>query len=171
MTSTKNTIGFTVQIVGAFIIIIAFFRAIASIDVVGGAVAFEVFMQGIIYGVLFLGFGEVINLMQGIFNQREPESSLVQQEQSHTGLNNASLRPNQSTVSSDMKWQIQELYAKKKMEVDNVEETPFEGFVCVYSQGKRDIVDLNGFHPQILTAREINEHPVLKELPKENPPQ
>ncbi|QDY45904.1 hypothetical protein FK545_12055 [Planococcus glaciei] len=100
MTSKKNVIGLTVQIVGAAIIIINFFRAISSVDFAGGAAAFEIFLQGLIFGVLFLGFGEVINLMQGLFNQREPEDSPVHQKQSDTMLNSASLRPNQSPVSS-----------------------------------------------------------------------
>ncbi|QDY45905.1 hypothetical protein FK545_12060 [Planococcus glaciei] len=57
----------------------------------------------------------------------------------------------------------------KNLEVENVEATPYEGFVFVYVQGKRDIVDLNGFQPEILTAKEIEGHPALKNLTEENP--
>lgn len=168
MTSKKNVIGLTVQIVGAAIIIINFFRAISSVDFAGVAAAFEIFLQGLIFGVLFLGFGEVINLMQGLFNQREPEDSPVHQKQSDTMLKSTSLRPNQSPVSSNALRQIKALYAMKNLEVENVEATPYEGFVFVYVQGKRDIVDLNGFQPEILTAKEIEGHPVLKNLTEEN---
>ena len=169
MTSTKNVIGQTVQIVGAAIIIINFFRAISSVDFAGGGVAFEIFLQGLIFGVLFLGFGEVINLMQGLFNQREPEGSPVQKKQSDSTLNSASLRPNQTPVSSNALRQIKALYAMKNIEVENVEATPYEGFVFVHVQGKQDIVDLTGFQPEILTAKEIEGHPVLKNLIEENP--
>jgi len=169
MTSTKNVIGLTVQIVGAAIIIINFFRAITSVYFAGGAVAFEIFLQGLIFGVLIVGFGEVINLLQGLFNQREPEDSPVHQKQSDSTLHSVSLRLNQSLVSSNTIRQIKALYAMENIEVENVEATPYDGFVFVYAQGKRDIVDLNGFQPEILTAKEIEGHPVLKDLTEENP--
>lgn len=44
MTSTRNVIGLTVQIAGAAIIVINFFHALTSVDLVGGALAFDIFM-------------------------------------------------------------------------------------------------------------------------------
>ncbi|MDN7246420.1 hypothetical protein QWY16_04460 [Planococcus shenhongbingii] len=158
MTSMKNTIGLTVQIVGIGVIAINFFRAVASIDLIGGSLAFDIFIQGVLYGVLLLGFGEVINLLQGIFNQRELEDGHIQQKT--TALTN----DNEKMISSDVKQQIKEIYTKKKVEIESIEETPYEGYAIVHYQGKRDIIDLNGFHPRILADQEVKNHSGLKEL-------
>lgn len=162
MTSTKNVIGLTVQVAGAAIIVINFFRALTSVDLVGGALAFDIFMQGLVFGILLLGFGEIINLLQGLFNQREPKDALVHQELPRADSDNPDVKPQQSSVTADMKRQITELYAKKNLEVESIEPTLYEGIVYVNVQGKQNIVDLNGFHPQILTQKEINKLPTLK---------
>lgn len=98
--------------------------------------------------------------MQGLFNQREPENNLVHQALPRAERDAPSIKRKQSSVSSDMKRQINELYAKKNLEVESIEATPYEGIIYVNVQGKQNIVDLNGFHPQILTQKEINELPI-----------
>ena len=162
MTNTKNVVAYILQGVGLLIIVINLFRAINSVEWLGGQAAFEIFLQGAIYGSLLLGFGEVIRLMQGLFNQREPK---IDGEISvPSGGHRALWQADEPVVSKAAKQKITDFYAKQQLEFDRLEATPYEGYVIVYRGEGREIIDLNGFKPEILSDQETKNHPDLKNL-------
>lgn len=162
MTRTDNIVGTLLQVVGVLIILINAFRALFATNVVGGVVAFEMFLQGIIFGALIIGFGEALKLLQGLFNQREPEPPRV--ERPLRVENRPVHKTNEKVVSAATKNHVTEFYAQRGFTIDEVEGTPYEGYVIVRREGKRDILDLNGFKPEILSEGEIARHPDLREL-------
>ncbi|AQQ52164.1 hypothetical protein [Planococcus lenghuensis] len=162
MTRTDNTVGTMLQIAGILIVIINAFRALFAFSVFGGTVAFEIFLQGVMFGVLFIGFGEALKLLQGLFNQGEPEPPQVVKPLAEG--ERLVHKTDENEVSAAVKNRVTEFYAKRGLAVDEVEGTPYEGYVIVHREGNRDIVDLNGFKPEILAASEVERHPDLKEL-------
>lgn len=161
MTSTKNSVGLLLQIVGLVIIGINLIRALNSLDFVDGSLAFDIFLQGVIFGVLFIGFGEVIKLLQGLFNQREPE--IVPAETADSKPGNLEKRPNRK-VTPESEARIREFYAAQNLQVDGIEAAPYGGYYIVNRQNERDIIDLYGFKPEVLSEAEISKHPHLKNL-------
>src|SRR5690606_31972153 len=124
-------------------------------------VAFEVLLQGLIFGMLLIGFGEVIRLMQGLFNQREPERPV---EDPETARRKSLMKTGESTVSLDARNRIIDFYTKKNMIVDDIEASPYDGYAIVHHDGQRDIVDLNNWEVEILTQKQLNKQPELRGL-------
>lgn len=162
MTSTNNAVGTLLQVAGGLITAVYALRALFAVNLMGGGIAFEIFLQGLIFGVLLVGFGEVVKLLQGLFNQREPEPPRV--GKATAGGYRVLQDSNDRTVSAETQNRIREFYEKKGLAADEIEATPYEGYVIVRREGKRDIVDLNGFRPEILSGLEVSRHPDLKDL-------
>lgn len=162
MTRTDNSVGTMLQGVGILIVTINAFRALLAFNEFGSVVAFEIFLQGIIFGALFIGFGEALKLLQGLFNQREPEPPRVVQPLARG--DRLVHKTDDQTVSAETKKRVTDFYAGRGLLIDEIEGTPYEGYVVVHREGNRDIVDLNGFKPEILSDIEVTRHPDLNEL-------
>ena len=161
MTRRDNVIATMLQVLGGIIIAGYAFRAYGLIYQFGGGAAFEVFLQGLIFGMLLIGFGEVIKLMQGLFNQREPERPV---EDPETARRMSLTESADSTVSLETRSRIMDFYTKKNMIVDDIEATPYDGYAIVHHDGQRDIVDLNNWEIEILTENQLNRQPELRGL-------
>ncbi|MTD31268.1 hypothetical protein [Planomicrobium sp. YIM 101495] len=164
MTETRNVVAYSLYGVGVLIIIINLFRAFSLIDWVGGQAAFEVFLQGVIVGVLFIGFGELLRLLQGMFNQREPELPPEAVKTVMAGGYRVLQETDEQEIHGELRKKVENFYLKKGLVVEEMEATPYEGYIFVHRFGKRDIVDMNGFKPEILSQKEIENHPDLKDL-------
>ena len=161
MTSRDNVVGTALQGLGGVIIAAFTLRALMVIGEFGGGVAFEVFLQGVIYGLLLIGFGEVIKLMQGLFNQREPDRPVKEAEvDGKVPLRNSS----ENKVFLEDRNRIMDFYTKRKIIVDDIEPTPYDGYAIIHHDGKKDIVDLNNFEIEILTEAQLGKNPELRSL-------
>lgn len=161
MTSKDNMIAKALQVLGGFIIAAYAVRALVLINDFGAGTAFEVLLQGIIFGMLFIGFGEGIKLMQGLYNQREPGRPLEDLEKSRRA---ALKKTDESSVSLDTRNKIMDFYTQKNKIVDDIETTPYAGYAIVHHSGQRDIVDLNNWELEILTESQLNKNPELRSL-------
>lgn len=161
MTKKDNAIATMMQVLGTFIIAAYTFRSLVVYGHFGGGTAFDVFLQGVIFGTLFIGFGELIKLMQGLFNQREPERPVEDVEK----VRRAALRKtNNSFVSLETRNRILDFYTKKKMVVDDIEATPYDGYAIVHHDDRRDIVDVNNWEVEVLTEAQLRNNPELRGL-------
>ena len=161
MTKKDNVIASVLQVVGGTLIAAYTLRALAAIDEFGGGPAFEVFLQGVIFGMLLIGFGEVIKLMQGLFNQREPERPVVEVMSPGRA---ALQKTNDRTVTLEMRNRIMDFYSKNNVIVDDIEATPYIGYALVDYDGQRDLVDLNNWEPEVLTEGQLRNNPELRRL-------
>lgn len=162
MTSTKNVVAYILQGLGIAIIVINLFRALNMAQWVGGQAAFDIFLLGCVSGAVLLGFGELLKLMQGLFNQREPESAVKLPQA--TGVTRILQDQEEQPISESDKQLLTEFYTKQNMEFERLEATPYAGYVIVHRGDRRDIVDMNGFKPEILSEAEVRNHPQLKNL-------
>lgn len=161
MTKKDNTVATVLQILGGTLIAAYTIRALVAIDEFGGGPAFEIFLQGVIFGMLLIGFGEVIKLMQGLFNQREPERPIM--EVRSTGRA-ALQKTNDRTVSLEMRNRIMDYYSKNNVIVDDIEATPYIGYALVDYNGQRELVDLNNWEPEVLSDGQLKDNPELRRL-------
>ncbi|WP_033541676.1 hypothetical protein [Planococcus sp. CAU13] len=161
MTRKDNVAAKMLQVLGVIIIVAYTFRALAIVDEFNGGTAFEVFLQGLIFGMLLIGFGEVIRLMQGLFNQREPFRPV---EDGETERRAALAKTGERTVSLETRNRIMDYYAKQNMIVDDIEATPYDSYFIVHRDDERDIVDLNNWEVEILTENQLRSQPELRGL-------
>lgn len=164
MTATKNIVAYILYGIGILIAIVNLFRALGLTQWIGGQAAFEIFLQGLIIGALFIGFGELIRLLQGLFNQREPEVLAEAAAPERAGGHRVLQEAYEQGLGEETRSRVTEFYMKKGLVVEQMEATPYEGYVMVHRFGKRDIVDLNGFKPEILSDKEVANHPDLRNI-------
>lgn len=161
MTRKDNMVATALQVLGGVMIAAFALRAFMVIEEFGGGVAFEVLLQGIIYGMLLIGFGEVIKLMQGLFNQREPDRPIEEPiVEGKVPLRNSS----ENKVFLEDRNRIMDFYTKRKIIVDDIEATPYEGYAIVHHDGQKDVVDLNNWEIEILTEAQLKKNPELLSL-------
>lgn len=161
MTERDNVIGHILQVTGGILIAIYILRASFVGSEFGAGPAFDVFLQGVIFGMLLIGFGEVIKLMQGLFNQREPLRPMEDEENNKKAALQKSAG---DTVSLESRNRIMDYYTKNNMIVDDIEAAPYGGYAIVHHDGKRDIVDMNNFELEILSDSQLNKNPELRAL-------
>ncbi|MCZ2259119.1 hypothetical protein [Sporosarcina sp. G11-34] len=109
----------------------------------------SVFFTPILVGFLIIGFGEVIDLLQRIFNQNEPAEKKL-------SLSEEPEKPNQPNQPHPLvPWQaeqeIREFYVKKGVEVDRITATKDQDIFVVEANGKVERIELGGFSPKILS--------------------
>ncbi|MFD1032318.1 hypothetical protein [Metaplanococcus flavidus] len=161
MTKKDNAIAMSLQILGGVMIAAFALRALMAIDEFGGGPAFEILLQGVIFGMLLIGFGEVIKLMQGLFNQREPERPVEDPEMARRQALRIS---SDSSVSIENRNKIMDYYTKKNMVVDDIEATPYDGYAIVHHDGRKDVVDLNNWELEVLSEAQLRKNPELRNL-------
>lgn len=68
--SNENGIGKALKVIGILIIIAGFITGFATVEDNGPAVMFICFVSGFISGILFMGIGEIIALLQKIVDKK-----------------------------------------------------------------------------------------------------
>jgi hypothetical protein len=156
MTNKENSIASALTIIGVLVIICGIFSGFYfgssnefySIGDMQGIVGFGIMVNGIIWGIIFLGFAEVIKLLQGIFNQREvlkdSESIIPSKDEKQTGIKENIVAPDAALQ------EIKSFYNSKQINVINVQGTTKEDFYRItLENGRTEIVELGWFKPKI----------------------
>lgn len=105
-------------------------------------------INGAVWGIVFFGFAEIIKLLQGIFNQREPDvpkaGAAVPPEPFLPALEKEAKQ-----IRDSEKSQIEDFYTSKGRTVEKITLTEKEDFFIVTVDGKKELVELGGFKPVI----------------------
>lgn len=147
----ENKVGGILRIIGFGIIIIGFFLAVQVISEteifrMGVALFFEMFVTGMV----FIGFAEVIILLQSINNKIKPHENDGKKEHVEKG----SLPKNTDNfVSTDSaEAEIREFYSDQNRDVQEIKHTPFQDFYLVNVDGTTVLVELGGFSPEVYAS-------------------
>ncbi|MCA1063963.1 hypothetical protein QTG56_01895 [Rossellomorea sp. AcN35-11] len=108
-------------------------------------IGFGLFLKGVLWGIVFFGFAEIIKLLQGIFNQREPAPP----EEPQPDPPAPQKETEKGEISPFDRREIEAFYADKGWTVEDVEKTDREDFYLVTVNGKKELVELGGFKPKI----------------------
>ena len=107
------------------------------------SIGFGLLINGIIWGIVFFGFSEIIKLLQGIFNQREPAPPETSEPVAPGPLK----EKQEIGVSPHDRREIEAFYADKGWSVEDIAGTDREDFYLVTVNGKKELVELGGFKP------------------------
>lgn len=150
----QNSVAKVLRIIGFAVMIGGFL--LASIEGPGestGGMTLSALFSSFVTGMLFIGFSEVIALLQKIYHQLSQSSS----------SDNDKVEVEQPLVPKE--WQpspldldtIQELYPGQKIKISA---SPFEDYCVVQIEGENhiEVVEVGGFKPRKITA---DSEPVL----------
>lgn len=132
-----------------------------------GIVGMSLFANGVIWGIVFFGFAEVIKLLQGIFNQRETQSSKDNQSSFYDNSNTSAQEPSEPRlfeVSNSARKEIEAFYNSKDLTVQDIKGTVKNDFFVVTVDGKNEIVELGGFNPIIINKNRLKNIPEFKNV-------
>ncbi|MBE4909248.1 hypothetical protein IMZ08_14370 [Bacillus luteolus] len=161
MTGKENTVAKALMIVGYLAIVVGMITGFSygsqeELGELRGVIGLSLFVSGIIWGIVFFGFSEVIKLLQGIYNQGIPKRSVIDtlKEQGSS----ATLEVNENkvearSVSEVARREIDEFFKDRGNTVQSILLTDREDFYLVTVDGEEVVVELGGFKPIIRAKR------------------
>ncbi len=105
-----------------------------------------------ICGILIIGFGEVIDLLQKIHDQNDPKAQALQ-----------AMEDNSRTVADTpiplaIEQDIKEFYANKNVWVDSISPSKNHNIYIVKVNGRTEYIELGGLTPKTLTEEEATRY-------------
>ena len=153
----NNIIGFILKVSGVvvmvwgviqgFVILAEFSSEYGEIPIV----ALTAIFTPIVAGLLIIGFGEVIDLLQSLVDKGKPK---FEKGKSKIENDSPSILP---TIPLFDEADLREFYSNKAIEIDTIEPTKRRDLFIVEANGKTDYVELGGFSPRILSEKEVQE--------------
>ncbi len=163
----RNLVGFVIKIIGLIIISWGFIQGLIVLAQVlqrnmdewgmtnqlsgSSLVGFlSVVFSSAIYGILVIGFGEVIDLLQKIHDQNGPKAltNVVPE------LNPVPVKP----VPLDAEQQLKEFYSKMNMELESIAPTKHRDVFVVTVDGRAEYIELGGLSPLLLSEGEAKRY-------------
>jgi len=72
--------------------------------------------------------------------------------------------PNKKGVPAITKTEIINFYAAQLIKIDDIQETTLDDIYVVTRGEEKELIELGGFRPIIMSKSRLNKHPELKEL-------
>jgi hypothetical protein len=156
----RTFIGFVLKVVGLIAIswgiIQAFILMVQISDPFSHGMGFISFggvvASSAIYGVVFIGFGEVIDLLQKIHDQNDPKIQALQAAEKE--LRSSAIAP----VPIFAEQEIKEFYSNQNSWVDSILPTKNRNIFIVKTNGRIEYIELGGPVPKTLNEDEASEH-------------
>lgn len=156
----RTGIGFSLKVVGLAVIAWGIIQGFVFIMTFGG-----VFSNGIgigsflypiftysIYGILIIGFGEVIDLLQKIHDQNDPKAQALQSiEDNSVTIANAS-------IPLSIAQEIKDYYSNKNIWADSISPTKTSNIFIIKINGRTEYIELGGLTPKILSEEETTRY-------------
>ena len=156
-----NSIGFIIKIAGLVVLVWGFFQGIlisaqfsqqnmGEWEVAGPVGGFSLFsflsilFTHAIYGIVIIGFGEVIDLLQKIYDQKSPKPVLPDP-----------VRTSPIPLSSEQ--EIRAFYSKMNVKVESVSPTKSRDVFSVKVDGVSEFIELGGLSPRLLSEEEAEK--------------
>ena len=143
----ENKVASAIFAVGFFMITIG--------TVTGIMFDLSLLVTGVVSGIVFIGFSEVIRLLQGIYNQGNimirASSSTTLGTELVAGDGSQQLKATDARVSEDERNEIVEFYSGKGLTVESITATDQEDYFIVMVNGRKELVELGGFKPVVHT--------------------
>ncbi|TFE01345.1 hypothetical protein [Jeotgalibacillus sp. R-1-5s-1] len=143
MVISENRIAYILRVIGVFIFVSTGLTGIilmVQTDSLWGGI--PVIFSGFVSGMLFVGFSEVIKLLQKIYNQLAgPVETVTAAEKLSPEI------AGEYSVSQSARNEITEFFNSKGQKVSDIKATSKEDFYLVVVDGDELMVELGGFKP------------------------
>lgn len=142
-----NLIGFILKIFGLVVMAWGILKNLSFVAQMGGGLTLDdIFFVPLAVGLLFIGFGEVIDLLQKIHDQSAPEETIE------------STQPVASAIPLDSEQQLEEFYSKMNIEIESIAPTKHRDVFRVTVEGRAEYIELGGHSPRLLTGEEAEPY-------------
>lgn len=161
----KNIISRILFITGIVVIVLGFFLPfiVFQPDVINDTnylhtnFTLSFLLAHVAIGILLIGMSEMIKLLQVLVNQQgiqdmSPVKSFVRKG------------PNKKGVPAKIKTEIIDFYAAQLIKIDDIQETTLEDIYVVSRGEEKELIELGGFRPIIMSKSRLSKHPELQEL-------
>lgn len=147
----QNSVAKVLRVIGIIIMIGGFFIALTTGSSQNLGMALPVLFSSFVTGMIFIGFSEVIALLQKINFQLYQDGSKATATSSKEPEVDQPQEKEWQPSPQDLE-DIQELYHDQK--VTKVEASPYEDYCVVHIEGKdhMEVVELGGFKPKKVSA-------------------
>ena len=174
-----NQIAKILQIIGIAAMVIGVFAGILyatseGLELLGplrGFLGFTVFVNGVIVGIIFLGFAEVIKLLQGIYNQGEERTGRLQFSEEppaeETPEDPVSSVEREEGVPEVTAERLDRFYSKKGRTLEKVRLTGVKDVYLVTADGRKELIEMNVLTPDTVSENTLQKHPELRKLTDE----
>lgn len=161
----KNLIAQTLSVIGVVFIVVGVISGLSygtgEGSLLGEAqsiLGWGLFINGVIWGVLFLGFAEVIKLLQGIYNQGrkneeiaqaevEPVQEKLQEKEKEEELIDVIPQHAQNEINDHFKGQT----------IEKIRKTAKEDVYIVTVNQQNVVIELGGFKPVVIPENKAKE--------------
>ena len=147
----KNLIGFILKISGVIVMVWGLIQGFVVLTEFSSEygeipmVALTAIFTPIVIGLLIIGFGEVIDLLQELVDKGKPK---VEKD-----------RPSiSSTIPLFDEADLRNFYSNKDIEINTIKPTKRRDLFIVEANGKTEYVELGGFLPRVLSEQEVQEY-------------
>ncbi|MBM6618324.1 hypothetical protein [Bacillus suaedaesalsae] len=164
----KNSIALALTTLGILAIVIGIILGISSSisndpyiegELVQSSFGWGIAINGIIVGILFLGFAEIIKLLQGIYNQQRYQNGLYEQLSTDRKESSNSRDASSDIVSDQERHEITEYFHADK--VEEIKRTSQEDIYLVTVNQQKVVVELGGFKPVVIPEEKAKELGIL----------
>ncbi|QOR67112.1 hypothetical protein IM538_02865 [Cytobacillus suaedae] len=153
MAGKDNIVAKALMIVGYLAIVVGMITGFSygskeELGELRGVIGLSLFISGIIWGIVFFGFSEVIKLLQGIYNQGIPKGSVIDTLKEQ--VTSATIEKNKADagrVQDVARDEINEFFKNRGNTVQSILPTDKEDYYLVTVDGEEVYVELGGFKP------------------------
>lgn len=146
----ENKVGEILRVIGFGMIIIGFILAVQVIYETGiFRMGVALFFDMSVTGMVFIGFAEVINLLQSINNKIKPHGN---DDKEHVAKENLPKNIDNFVATDSAEAEIREFYADRNRDVQEIKHTPFQDFYLVNVDGITVLIEIGGFSPEVYAS-------------------
>ena len=155
----RTGIGFALKVVGLAVIVWGIIQGFIFIMTFGGVFSNGIGIGSFLYpifiysvcGILIIGFGEVIDLLQKIHDQNDPKAQALQS----IGDNSVAIANASIPLSIA---QEKDYYSNKNIWADSISPTKTSNVFSLKINGRTEYIELGGLTPKILSEEETTRY-------------
>ena len=123
------------------------------------SILFSILFPYVVIGIVLIGLSEVVNLLQKLVNH-----FIGIPEKVEPVFNDLVENKDNEEVSLATKVEINMFYEEKSLQIDEIRPTKLEDFYIVIRGNDKDLLELGGFHPIIVSNERLEHSQTLREL-------
>lgn len=115
----------------------------------------------VVIGIVLIGLSEIVKLLQAIVNHQLVIHPIEHSSNKELNVDKVNY---EKPVSASIKTEIINFYAEQLIKIDDIHVTTIEDVYIVKRGNDKDLIELGGFRPTIISQARIDKNSSLKEL-------
>ena len=118
-------------------------------------------LSQVVIGMVLIGLSEIIKLLQVIVNHQLGNEMIVNPPNKEPSIHKVNYEKGVPTL---IKKEIIDFYADQLIKIDDIHVTTIADVYLVNRGNEKDLIELGGFRPTIISKGRINKNSALREL-------